>query len=86
MTSRLGAIYLGGSVPQLVQCLGGHVDRREVTVSRVSSMEMTRPPAGSSETSAFSDVVLSEPVPPEIGRFRSRPDHGCGFVCHRRGE
>ena len=35
-------------------------------------MEMTRPPAGSSETSAFSNVVLPEPVPPEIGRFRSR--------------
>ena len=39
----------------------------------VSSMEMTRPSPGNKETSAFSRVVLPEPVPPEISTFRSQP-------------
>lgn len=34
-------------------------------------MEMTRPSAGSSETSGASSVVFSEPVPPEISTSRS---------------
>ena len=39
--------------------------------SSVSSIEMTRPSAGRSDTSAFSSVVFPEPVPPEISTLRS---------------
>ena len=52
-------------------------------------MEMTRPSAGSSETSALRSVVLPEPVPPEIRTLpplRSTADAcsttGCGSEPH----
>ena len=51
--------------------------------SMVSSIEMTRPSAGRSETRAFSSVVLPEPVPPENQDIAPAPEHGRRMFDHQ---